>query len=394
MPNHKERLHATLGASSAHRWMACPGSVELTRDIPDRDTDYSREGTAAHELAELCLSKDVAAALYQGTELHGFEVDADMVAGVQLFLDTVKARVGHNGQMWSERRVDLAALNPPAPMFGTLDAQALAGRRLSIIDLKYGRGVIVEVENNPQLFYYALGALLALPPGTAVDEVEIVVVQPRASHEDGQVRSQVVPVEDLLGFADKLMERARATQQPDAPLVVGDHCRFCPAIGRCPAHLSHAVAVAQVEFDAVAEPVPPDPRLLTPDQLADLLPKLDVLEKWLTGVRAAAFDLAAHGTPIRGRKLVAKRANRKWTNEKEVVSYLSDLGLTDDDIHDKTVRSVAQIEKVIGRDALPEDLITKESSGVVLVPESDKRPAVALHPGDDFAALTGETQHD
>lgn len=395
MSEHAQRAHAELGASSAHRWMACPGSIALSRGIPNVDSEYAREGTAAHELAEKCLHRDLDAAAFKGTTVNGFDVDDDMAEAVQAYLDAVRERAA-GGTLWIEQRIDLHKLNPPAGMFGTADAMIHKGRRLSVVDLKYGKGHVVEVKNNPQLRYYGLGCLLSLPPGIEVDELEIVVVQPRAAHEDGIVRTEVVPIEEMLTFAGELIAAARETVKPNAPLVVGDHCRFCPAMSRCPAQAENAMALAQSEFAPLvgidvtpAKLAPPDPRLMTPVQLSGLLPHLKRLEDWIRSVRATAQDLEMQNAgTIPGWKLVQKRANRTWTDERAVREYLQEFGLSPEEMETRELRSPAQIEKVVGKKAMPEHLIEKVSSGLTLAPEKDARPQVLTHPGAEFAALS------
>lgn len=228
------RAHARLGASGAYRWLRCPGSVRLSEGRPDESTAAGREGTAAgregtvaHEWAERTL---------RGGAIE--DVPADMRAGVGLYVDTVRALVAESGGwLQAERRISLEALRPPEDMFGTTDASIVQSpTRLHIVDFKYGR-YVVEVENNPQLLYYLLGALLELPAAARarIRELRITIVQPRAAHPDGPVRSVEVSWPLLVLFAGRLMAGAYRTQMPDAPLRPGDWCRFCRAREICPA---------------------------------------------------------------------------------------------------------------------------------------------------------------
>lgn len=220
--------HARLGASGAYRWLRCPGSIRLSEGRPDEETAAGREGTEAHAWAESTL---------RGGSLEA--VPEPMRAGVELYVTTVRdiaARSG--GRLQVERVVSLRSLRPPEQMFGTSDASVVQSPvSLHIIDFKYGR-YTVEVENNPQLLYYLLGALLALPTEAQarIRELRITVVQPRAPHAAGPVRTVEVPWSLLVLFAGRLMAGAYRTLAPDAPLRAGSWCHFCRARPICPAY--------------------------------------------------------------------------------------------------------------------------------------------------------------
>jgi len=386
-----EKLHAALGASSASRWMACPGSVRLTADLPDTTSVHAEEGTAAHALAEVCLTKRRPAADYVGMEIEGWTVTDEMAEFVQGYVDECERLRAFCDPVFVEARFTLASLHPPAPMFGTADFVAYdpATRTLYVRDLKYGQGVVVEAVGNPQLRYYALGALLSDGVrGLAIDAIDLGIVQPRAAHALGPVRTEVLPLDELLLFTQDLLAAARATTAPDAPLVAGKHCRWCKANGRCPEQHRAAQALAQVEFTAVA-PEPPKPELMTPAMLGDVLTKLPILEDWIKAVKAHAQGLLERGQDVPGMKLVAKRATRKWRDPEEAAQHLLALGESPDDLFVRELKSVAQVEKLVGKKHLPTQLVVQQSSGVVMVPSHDPRPALAM--GDEFAAIPAAT---
>lgn len=378
--------HASLGASSAYRWMNCPGSVNLSIGIQESESVHAAEGTAAHKLADLCLRKGVDASLYAGTQIDGFEVTVEMVDAVQMFLDEVRrvAALDPQSVVFIERQFNLDDLKPPARMFGTADAMVFlpSFRKLVVLDLKYGRGVLVEVEGNRQLRYYALGGLLEfeknLYKSGAIDEVEIVIVQPRAQHIDGAIRSETIEYLDLVDWTMELLEAAKATQQEDAPLKAGPWCRWCRAKAICPAIRERAQLVAQVEFADLPESKPPAPETLPAEVLVEVLDNMNILEEWLTAVKAYAHVLLEQGYDLPGWKLVAKRAMRKWKDEKDALGALYDMGLSEDDATTTKIRSPAQIDAVMkrygGDPKSIEHLYHKQSSGTTLVPESDSRP--------------------
>lgn len=376
LPDHGSRAHSHLGASIAHRWLACPGSVRMSLGIEDRQTVFAAEGSAAHELAEMCLRADFApAADFIGEKIvvgnHTFEVDEEMAEAVQLYVDTVQALRDPGDLLFIEHRFDLTSVYDD--MFGTNDCGIYKpDGRVIVLDYKHGAGHAVEAEDNPQLKYYGIG-LLSIPTlrGAKISQVELVIVQPRAPHRDGPVRSWTTDPLTLLDFAGELREGALATTDPNAPLAAGDHCKFCPAAGICPALREIAITRAQDEFvDVVA----PD---LTEAEISDLLEKCSLIEDGIRAIRAEAFNRAQGGAAIPGWKLVAKRAVRKWSGEPDVVKgrLAFDFGLTPEQIVEEKLRSPAQIEKLLKGDdkkALA-GLVVAESSGVTLARETDRR---------------------
>jgi hypothetical protein len=385
-----EKLHAELGASVASRWIACPGSVNLSRGIPNYETEHSRAGTAAHAVAELALRKNVDPDMWLGMTVEGVEVDEDMVEAVSVFVNYCRGLMLTATEYGTEEKFSLAELNPPGPMFGTTDfwSYDAAACTLEIVDYKNGSGVVVEVKGNKQLRYYALGAALKLGKGRRIETVRITIVQPRAGHPEGVVRSEEVDYLELLGFAAELMEAARETLKPDAPLVPGSHCRFCPASAVCPAQAKQAQELAQVEFADMPIDVPPAPAALPTAVFADMLAKVPILEAWIKQMYAHGQGLLERGEELPGFKLVPRRAQRKWLSEEQVIRWLQDKGFEGEEIYKMDLKSPAQIEKLPGiKKQLPADFVEKKSSGYTMVPASDPRPPITLTPGDDFAEL-------
>lgn len=399
--------HATLGASSAHRWMECAGSVRLARDVPDFSSSYADEGTAAHEIAARALEKGVDADLWLDTvvQTDGMRepvtVDEEMVEAAQVYVDYCRRRMNEAAQAegmqsWIETRFDLAPINPPGPMFGTADFALWSPPQkprkvmdrgtpvltmpkpslLEVVDYKHGSGVLVEAEGNPQLMYYALGAVVELK--VKPDKIRVTVVQPRANHPDGIVRSWDFEWADLVEFRRELFERAVATQADDAPLTVGDHCRFCPAQAICPAQQALAEETAQEEFGAlvVAEESPlVSPEALTLDQLLRAMEAAPLIEAWLSSVRKHVRHLTESGEET-GFKLVAGRAMRRWVDEDQAEAWLEPV--LADDAYKKKLLSVAQAEKALKAIGmkLPDGIFNKVSNTQKLVPLDDPRPAL------------------
>lgn len=404
-----QKAHADLGASTAKRWFACPGSVALIKTVPEAPpSTYAIEGTAVHTMIELCqtrgvdpitmLDETIAVEEEAGNETIMFpvKVSENMVAGAQVFLDYVRGELGPNlSKQWVEKKFSLERIGLP-DAYGTADFAGYepAIKRLHVVDYKNGSGVLVEAFENEQLMYYALGAALDLDPGEfPIDDVRITVVQPNVGHQDGLVRHFDLSYLDLLGFANELRVKAAATRDPNAPLVAGSHCRFCPASGICPAQRDAAQKVAMVEFADMPLDQPPAPSTLPDSVIFEMLPQLPLLQAWIKAMYGNVEARLLRGEEVPGYKLVARRANRSWKDEAALVAWAKADGLDDDELYTKKVRSPAQIEKVVGKKNLPADLTQKISTGYTMVAATDPRPAAEISPGAEFALLpAGESE--
>lgn len=399
---HSKRAHARLAPSASKRWMECPGSVRMSEGIESKSSVYAAEGTAAHELAAHCLSNDYNAErfanyviditgktfgerlLMPGSPLADdrFEVDEEMVEGVQLYLDHVRSLLKEDCEIDVEQRLDMTHLHPD--IYGTGDALIYHAAReaLWVLDFKYGKGVAVEVPENPQLLAYGSGAAKRYG-NRGLKKITLVVVQPRAPHPAGPIRSAEYDVLDLLEFENKLADAAKATEASDAPLKAGEWCRFCPALPTCPQAREKAVADALSEFA--------EPENMNDEQLASVLKEADSILTWVKAVQAYAHAEATAGRCPPGYKLVPKRASRKWKfEEAEIKDRLCmEFDLSEDDIlTEPELKSAPQVEKVIGKkafQAVEAALVAKVSSGTNLVPIADPRPAVKQDGLEEFS---------
>lgn len=407
------RAHATRGASSAYRWMNCPGSLNLIETIPEGDRSggtnfYASQGHAAHSLAEMCLLQDKAAAEFLDTtvadeagDLH--VVDFDMANAVQVYLDEIaRQRAAYpTAESNVELRFDLTWLRPD--MFGTCDHVLTEPfGDLVVTDYKHGAGVVVEVVWNAQLMYYALGALYEAGGPENVDQVTIVVVQPRARHADGPVRSWTLSAEALWEWRETLAAAADATRHPNAALAAGDWCRFCPAAAICPETRALVQRTAALDFaDAPLDPkdesnLPAIP--VSPEELAQAMNVIPVIDAWCRAVEGEAQARLTRGQVVPGYKLVRKRANRRWKDEADVERKLKNKrGVKTADIYKRTLQSPAQIEKILGgKDgkAWVAKYAIKPEGGLTVAHESDARdgePAPALADFNPVEETTGPT---
>lgn len=370
-PSLTQPAHSRIGASSMSRWSKCPGSVKLSVGIEGRSSPYAEEGTKAHELAEKIL--------WHGfNNAHTNEYPAEMVEAVRVYTEYVGERLSKITEpFWDiEHRFDLSKLYPG--LFGTADCVIYDPdlKTLEVIDYKHGAGIAVEVESNPQLMYYGLGALMTLP--LSVKTIKLTVAQPRCSHPSGPIRSWVLPAIEFLNFAADLVEFAKATEDPNAPLVPGEHCRFCPAVGICPATKKKAQELAKLDF------APNE--VYDSTQLSKALEWLPTVEGWAKGVREFAYNEMMAGKVIPGWKLVDKRATRRWRNEKEVKDAFDPNGEDSYIYEEPKLKSPAQLEKIIDKKELA-PFIVSESSGLSLVPDTDKRAPAKRDAKADFIKL-------
>lgn len=404
-------LHSVLAASAAYRWMNCPGSIRLSGGIDQAPSAYAEEGTAAHVLAEQCLSRGDNGRdyvdWYVGTNAKGvgflqekdprerdpelasvFVVTEEMADAVQVYLDAIRADMKANptASLAIEKKFDLSSWFPG--MFGTNDASLSEPfGRLVVYDYKHGAGYPVEVERNSQLLYYAFGAYL----GEDYETIEMVIIQPRARHKDGPVRRYALSARELNTWAkEELRPAAMATEPANAPVVPGSWCKFCPVLHTCRAFADHAMSVVKSDFRQIDLP---SPELLTDSELAVIMSSADVLKTWLTGIFAAAQEKLLAGGNIPGWKLVQKKTNRRWIDEQKVVDFFANNHRKQVRIYEQKLRSPAQLEKAIKELKLSidiEDLWEKPDGGLTLASESDRRPAVTANPALDFVDVDKE----
>ena len=364
--------HSPTGASSMYRWEACPGSVALCATLPPAPSSvYAEEGTRAHEIAAAILRKG-----------HRFCAQSpEMADAVNTY---VKVCDGYftsehqklGAQRWIEQHLDASASIPG--MYGTVDCLIYWPwlKKLIVIDFKYGSGVYVGAKDNTQLMYYAAAAVCTLEGITDVESVELVIVQPRLiSGEDEGIRRAEITDVGLGNFILRVRGAIKATQDPNAPLSAGDHCRFCPAAAVCP-KLNEARDLALLSD--FSKPLVPE-KTYSPETIKKALDSLDALKAYIKAVDELAYRELEAGREIPGYKLVAKRPTRKINDADRVIQILTSNGYTAEEIKTTPeLKSPAQLEKTIKKQHKPllEPYIVSESSGHVVVPESDPRPAI------------------
>ena len=369
--------HALLSPSAAHRWMNCPPSACLEREFPSSSSEVAAEGTAAHALCEHKLRKLLK--LRSKRPHSDFEDDEmDRCSDDSVLFVQERMREITSPMVLVEQRLDLTRYVPEA--FGTADCIIVGGDRLHIVDFKYGMGVLVEAEHNPQMMLYALGALELLDGIYDIQTISMSIFQPRREN----VCTWSLPKEELLRWArDDLVEKARLAYMGEGEYRAGEWCTFCRAAVRCRARAEEKLRLAKEEFKY--------PPLITDEEIEDVLGEIPELIKWANAILAYATDAAVnHGKEWTGFKIVEGRSVRRYKDEDAVAREAESAGYTD--IFDRKLISLTQMEKLMGKKAFTDilgGLIEKPPGKPTLVPLSDKRPAI--HTGNvrsEFKAIT------
>lgn len=360
--------HAILSASASKRWMNCTPSALLEKQFADEESIYAAEGTAAHALAEHKLKRFLKkrskrpVSDYDCDEME--ECTDDYVSFAMEQIEKAKQSCSDLVVM-IEQRLDFSRWVPEG--FGTGDLVIVADDTLYIVDLKYGKGIAVSAEWNPQMLLYSLGALELFGSLYDIEKVNMTIHQPRLEN----VSTFEITVHDLMEWAEQeLMPKAEMAAKGEGEFAVGDWCRFCKAKNTCRARAEEYLRLAQMEFKP--------PELLSEEEIAEVLKVADELAKWSADVYAYAQDEAiTHGRVWNGFKLVEGRSNRKYVNEEEVADAAKAAGY--EDIYKKSLIGITEMEKLMGKKDFQKilgSLVYKPQGKITLVPESDKRPPI------------------
>ncbi|MBP3656723.1 MAG: DUF2800 domain-containing protein [Clostridia bacterium] len=361
--------HAILSASSSHRWLNCSPSARLEQEFEDRETEAAAEGTAAHALCEHKLRRALKLQSRRKpiSKYDCDEMDLHTDNYVQFVLETLAEARQHCADplINIEQRLDFSCYVPDG--FGTGDCIIISDKTMHVIDFKYGQGVLVEAEQNPQMMLYALGALRLFDSLYDIDEVAMTIYQPRREN----ISTWTIAVDDLKAWAEnELVPKARLAYEGKGEYLPGPWCTFCKAAVKCRARAEEKLRLAQYEFAK--------PPLLTDAEIEDILDKLSDLTSWANEIMAYAQDAALNqGKQWRGWKVVEGRSNRKYSNEEAVIEAANAAGYHD--IFRKSLIPLTEMEKLMGKQEFHDilgGLIVKPAGKPTLVPVSDKRPAI------------------
>ena len=360
--------HAVLAASSSHRWLNCSPSARLEQEFEDRETEAAAEGTAAHALCEHKLRRALKRQSRKPISKYDCEeMDTHTDNYVQFVLETIAQAKEHCADpiINIEQRLDFSCYVPHG--FGTGDCIIIADKTLHIIDFKYGQGVLVEAEQNPQMMLYALGALRIYDTLYDIEDVAMTIYQPRREN----ISTWTISVADLKTWAEEvLIPKAKLAFEGQGDYMPGPWCTFCKAAVKCRARAEEKLALARYEFA--------QPPLLTDAEIEEILGKLDDLTRWAEEIKAYAQDAALnHGKQWHGYKVVEGRSVRKYSDENAVIEAANAAGYHD--IFRKSLLPITEMEKLMGKQEFSEvlsGLIIKPAGKPTLVPITDKRPAM------------------
>lgn len=331
------------------------------------------------------------------------EIDEDMIEAVVEYRDLILEDMGRlketrgSTPVVAKAEVRLNADSVDPDLWGTTDFLLYKkGKALRVYDFKYGKGV-VEAEENAQMGCYAVAAMDS-EAGEAFDEVELIIHQPRARHADGAVRRWKTTVAWVRAFRVELKAAVFATKQPNAPLLAGDHCKWCPAKAVCPALFGAAQRSAVADFSLVAptetkEAIKglPDVRQMSLEKLALALNWQEAVESWFSAIKDLVQEKLNAGEDVPGWKLVEGRSNRKWADEERVVAELS-LLKDEGALFEHKLLSPAKMEKLFGKKGSIDHLTFKPEPKKAIARDTDPRRAVARSAQADFDPLRPEVK--
>lgn len=362
--------HAILSASGAHRWLECTPAPRLELEFEDQESAAAAQGTAAHNLCEHKLKRALKIRSKRPvSEFNDDEMEEhtdDYVAYVLEQVGEVK-KTCKDPLILIEERLDFSSYVPEG--FGTGDTVIIGDKNLHIIDMKYGQGILVYAEENPQMKLYALGALQAYESLYDIEEVILHIFQPRREN----ISDWTISVDELKEWAENILKpRAKLAFEGEGEYLPGDWCTFCRASVKCRARAEEKLRLAQSEFKL--------PPLLSDAEIEEVLSKLSDLTKWANEIMAYATDAAVnHGKEWAGFKVVEGRSIRKYKDEDKIAELVKENGYKD--IYKQSLITLTEMEKLMGKVKFKEvlgDFIIKPKGKPSLVPLSDKRKAISV----------------
>ncbi len=391
--------HARFAPSASKRWISCPGSITLIPPgtVEGKASVYAHEGTVCHNIAADCLREKEPASKYLGETVDEVKITQELADAIQMYVDEIIA-------IATEMKVTGGKIEFKVKItedcWGTVDASMWNPKILSINDAKFGKGVIVEAEDNTQMMIYGIGTLKMLKEeGLPLPEtIEMRIIQPRTVNP---VRLFTMTLLELQTWAKEVLAPALTTlRKEDTTCVPGDHCMWCVIGPHCKAQAGVMLEKAAQAFAPFTGVDPPeeiatggDP-LLALEEIAKLALSFKPIEEWIKSIRAELTVQALAGEEVPYFKLVAGRSVRKWDEDEDtLVKFLEGHGV---DAYSKKLKTPPAVEKEMGKKKAKEielyDLITKPSGKPTLVPESDKRPAIEQNVSKQFEEFAGDIE--
>ena len=370
--------HAILSASSAHRWLACPPSAKLNAAVSDIGSEYAAQGTDAHSLCEFKVLKYLGKDVKDPTaDLTYF--DEEMAECTDSYLQYVTEQVEKAKERCKdpivlvEQRLDFSKWVPQG--FGTGDCVIVSDEVLTVIDFKYGLGVLVQAENNPQMMCYALGALELFDSLYDIKSIEMTIFQPRRDN----ISTYEISKYELLEWAQTVLSpTAQLAEKGEGDFKAGEHCQFCKVKATCRKRAEYNLELAKYDFEMPAN--------LDNTEISAILSKADELISWASDVKEYALQQALNGEEFDGFKVVEGRSTRKYTDETAVADAVTQAGF---DPYEHKVLGITAMTKLLGKtkfEKLLGGFIEKPKGKPTLVPATDKRKPInkAADAADEF----------
>ena len=398
--------HSPFGGSSAYRYIACPGSINMSAGIEDEESEHASLGTAAHDLAATCLNGRTNAWEYIGRDIDGLIVDANMADAVQIYLDAVGEKM-IEGKAWVEFPFHAEAIHPL--MYGRSDLVFYdkKNRHLHVWDYKHGIGVVVGAKYNAQTLYYSVGVLEQLGLWEKVDQVTTYIAQPRGFHPDGPIRNYTYAMKDVIHWLSDTLLPSMALAEVSRTTVAGEHCRFCPARSHsCPALMANSkeldIMTRDIDDKGGAAP-------LAPEEIGNVLTVFAIAKIQEKAVRSVALARLNKDKPIPGWKLVSGRVSRAWKEgvlgpafaeyasqafasgmEDMAAHLINNIGSkqTQAMLNKNTIKSPAQFDKLPGGKEFSARWAAKPPAPRTLAPVEDARRGLSTSVKTLFKPVT------
>lgn len=363
--DHSARAHAVLSASSSSRWLKCPPSAVAATMYPSTGTEFTREGTLAHEVAEAITRERFDMGVKYHPDWGPDTTTGEMYDCAVAYADYIEELITDpDAVVLLEQRLDLTPWVPDG--FGTADCIIIQGNRLDIVDYKFGQGVAVSAEDNSQMRLYALGAYYEFGDIYDITEVGMHIFQPRLNN----ISADEMPAVELLAWGCKVKPIAEQAARGKGDYCSGEHCRFCPHAGNCPTLAADCLKVVNLGDGKAAVPT------MQPWMVADILKQEPLITGWLKAVKERALSQMLSGEEIPGYKVVEGRGSRDWRSADEVEAFMESSGFQSAEYLKTELLSPYQMERSIGKkraaELLSDFIITKPGSPTI-APATDKR---------------------
>lgn len=378
------REHALLSASSAHRWLVCTRAPRLEETLPETESGYANEGRLAHAIAELRLRKQYTPLKKSEFEKKLNELKSDplftneMMNYIDVYVDYINSitySFTNQPYIAIEKRLGYSDYAPEG--FGTGDCIVINGNELYVIDFKYGKGVPVSAENNPQMKLYALGAYTESSFLFNIEKVTMVIVQPRIEN----ISESTISIDELLAWGESIRPIAQKAYNGEGEFVIGEHCRFCRAKALCR---------ARSEFNTSID-TSKSPELLTDEEIGQILTKAQDLKAWISALEEYSFKAITEGKTIPGWKVVEGRSTRQFADTDKAFEILKQNGIDEAVLYERKPVTLTQVEKLLGKSKFAEllsEYVIRPEGKPTLAPENDKRePLKRPTAQDDFGNL-------